>query len=87
MVLKARFLIVTIVRNDLLGCTFLPSYYFQDQNDPDSSIKISHVTTTLESKYGISLPWIGVEKANNRNNGLIIFTQAETINNTSLFKV
>jgi hypothetical protein len=65
----------------------MPTYYLQNEDDPDSLAKISHVTSTLESKYGIALPRMGVEKADNRTNGLIIFTQAESINNKSLFRV
>jgi hypothetical protein len=65
----------------------MPTYYLPNKNDPNSSAKISDIVTTLESKYGIAMPRIGVEKANNRTNGLIIFTQAESIDNKSLFRV
>jgi hypothetical protein len=33
------------------------------------------------------MPRIGWEKANNRSNGLVIYTQGESIENKSLFKV
>lgn len=87
MVLKGRLLIVNIIRHDLPGCVFMPTYYLQNANVTDSSAKIRDITTTLESKYGIMLPQIGIDKVENRINGLIIFTQAESIDNTSLFRV
>nr|QID41915.1 LV-uORF [Fusarium cerealis] len=87
LVLKGRLLIVNIIRHDLPGCVFMPTYYLQNANVTDSSAKIRDITTTLESKYGIMLPQIGIDKVENRINGLIIFTQAESIDNTSLFRV
>src|SRR6478609_5176486 len=48
---------------------------------------IRDTVNLLEHKYGIVMPRIGWEKANNRSNGLVIYTQGESIDNKSLFKV
>jgi hypothetical protein len=65
----------------------VPTYYLPNKNDPHSEAKILGTVDLLENKYGIYLPQVGVEKANNRTNGLVIFTQAESIDNKSLFRV
>jgi hypothetical protein len=65
----------------------VPTYYLPNKNDPNSEAKIIDTVALLESKYGIYLPQVGVEKANNRTNGLVIFTQAESIDNKSLCRV
>lgn len=87
LVLQGRFLIVNIIRRDSPGCVFIPTYCLPDKNDPKSFTKIRDTVNLLERKYGIFMPSKGVEKANNRTNGLVIFTQAESIDKKSLFRV
>lgn len=45
-------------------------------------MKVIDTVNLLEYKYNIAIP-----KEPNRHNGLIIFTQAESINDQGLFKV
>jgi len=66
----------------------MPTYCLPaDTNDSKSFTKIRDTVNLLEHKYGIVMPRIGWEKANNRSNGLVIYTQGESIDNKSLFKV
>lgn len=88
LVLKGRFLIVLLIRRDSPGCVFMPTYCLPaDKNDSKSFTQIRDTVNLLEHKYGIVMPRIGWEKANNRSNGLVIYTQGESIENKSLFKV
>jgi hypothetical protein len=66
----------------------MPTYCLPaDKNDSKSFTQIRDTVNLLEHKYGIVMPRIGWEKANNRSNGLVIYTQGESIENKSLFKV
>lgn len=76
-----RFLVVIIIRHDSKGCVFVPTYFLPDKS-PDSRMKVIDTVNLLEYKYNIAIP-----KEPNRHNGLIIFTQAESINDQGLFKV
>jgi hypothetical protein len=88
LVLQGRFLIVLLIRRDSPGCVFMPTYCLPaDKNDSKSFTQIRDTVNLLEHKYGIVMPRIGWEKANNRSNGLVIYTQGESIENKSLFKV
>lgn len=76
-----RFLVVIIIRHDSEGCVFVPTYFLPDKS-PDSRMKVIDTVNLLEYKYNIAIP-----REPNRHNGLIIFTQAESINDQGLFKV
>jgi hypothetical protein len=70
-----------MIRHDSTGCVFIPTYFLPDSS-PDSRMKVIETVNLLEYKYNIAIP-----REPNRHNGLIIFTQAESINDQGLFKV
>jgi hypothetical protein len=78
---KGKFLIITIIRNDSGGCIFMPSFYLPD-GTTESEQKIRDIREILQIKYNILLP-VGAPS----NNGYMIFTQAESLGGTSLFRV
>lgn len=96
---NGRFMIVCIIRRDLNGTIFVPTYHLPDmvQNEdiPEMPRKPTHLdlkvidtVNLLESKYGISIPKEeGIRQTPTRQNGLIIFTQADSLRIPGLYKV
>lgn len=80
--LGPRFLIINIFRRDLEGCIFMPSYYLPDGTSDFKFTKLIPTIDILENKYDILLP-----RNDDRWNGLVIYTQAESVGTEGLFKV
>lgn len=81
-VIKEKFLIVILIRKDLNGSIFMPTYYLPDNTDK-GQMSVMDISRILQLKYRIILP---VEA--NTKGGFMIFTQAESISpNSSLFRV
>lgn len=81
---KGKFFIINLLRKDLKGSKFIPSFYLPD-NTVAGEEKVKDIADTLEMKYNIMLP-----KARDSayRNGFMILTQAEPIDDKgSLFRV
>jgi hypothetical protein len=77
---KGNFLVLNLIRKDWDATVFMPTYYLPVDSQLDSEVKVQEALAFYEKKFNLIFP------VENRPQGLIVLTQAESLNTTGLFR-
>lgn len=73
---KGNFVVINLIVKKWDASVFMPTYYLPEDNQLDSELKVQEAMSFFERDYNIVLPITPL-----RPEGMIIYTQAETLGN------